>query len=212
MAGSPTIERAIVDPNGDAWLIIKDPKWQLPAWKTNSATPNDTTDTATEATRPDEVHILVSSRQLRIVSAYFDNMFKGSYKETQLGSFDGKYHISADGWNPDALKLAMNIAHVQVNAIPDKIALTTLVELVVVTDYYDMERAVAVYTKPWVDQHLKEAFKVNWYGVESTLLLFLASKFNNTDVVTPKARLAVQESAGPIQDLGLPFPGDIVGM
>jgi hypothetical protein len=206
------MERAIVDPNGDTLLIIKDPKWELLAWKTSSATQNDSTDTAGEASKPDEVHILVSSRQLRIVSAYFDNMFKGNYKETQPGSFKGKSYISADGWNPDALKLAMNIAHVQVNAIPDKIALTTLVELIVVTDYYDMERAVAVYTKPWVDQHLKEAFKVNSYGVESTLLLFLASKFNNADVVTQKARLAVQESAGPIQDLGLPFPKHIIGM
>jgi hypothetical protein len=218
MAGSPTIERAIVDPNGDTWLIIKNPKWELPAWITTPATPNDNTNAAEEnfgndqAIKPDEVHILVSSRQLRIVSAYFDNMFKGSYKETQLSSVDGKYHISADGWNPDALKLAMNIAHVQVKAIPDKIALTTLVELVVVTDYCVMEAAVAIYTKRWVDQHFKdEEDYVTLYGVTSTLLMFLAAKFKVVDMFSNTASLAMQESVGPLQDLGLPFPKDIVG-
>jgi hypothetical protein len=212
------MERAIVDPNGDTWLIIKNPKWELPAWKTTPAAPNDDTNTAGEdvgneiLTKPNEVHVLVSSRQLRIVSAYFDNMFKGSYKETQLGSFDGKYHISADGWNPDALTLAMNIAHVQVKEIPDKIALTTLVELVVVTDYYAMEPAVAIYTKRWVDQHFEdEEDYVTSYEVTSTLLMFLAAKFKVVDMFSNTASLAMQESVGPLQDLGLPFPKDIIG-
>jgi hypothetical protein len=87
----PVIERAVVDPNGDTLLILKNPKWELPAWKTapqaHTADHQAEIDHAIEeaaddmTAKPDEVHILVSYRQLRIVSVYFDNMFKGCSKK-----------------------------------------------------------------------------------------------------------------------------------
>jgi hypothetical protein len=224
MARLPVVEHAIVDPNGDTLLIIKDPRWRLPAWRTNPLAQEEDKDSdedqieTVEATehveddllnKPDEVHVLVSIRQLRIVSRYFDNMFKGGYIETQLHP-DGKYHISAHGWNPGALALAMNIAHVQLKAIPETVDLTGLVELTVVADYYDMEPALASYTQRWARQLLAGP-DVKEYGVESTLKMYLAAKYQDAWVLDWTATLAMQWSRGLIQDLDLPFPRNIIG-
>jgi hypothetical protein len=225
MTEFPVVEHATVDPNGDTLLIIKDPRWKLPTWKTNPLAPEGYTDSdeeqseideATEyvendlLSKPDEVHVLVSSRQLRIVSRYFDNMFKGGYIETQLHP-DGKYHISANGWNPGALTLAMNIAHVQLKAIPETIDLTGLVELTVVADYYDMEPTVASYTQRWAKQLLAGP-DVKEYGEESMLRMYLAAKYKDAWVLDWTATLAMKWSMGAIQDLDLPFPRNIIGM
>jgi hypothetical protein len=47
--------------------------------------------------KPDEVHLLVSSHQLKTVSNYFNKMFKEGLSETIADPTDRKYHICASG-------------------------------------------------------------------------------------------------------------------
>lgn len=83
----------------------------------NNSTNTEADDDITEEEEPDEFHILVSSRKLRIVSPYFDNIFKRDYSET-VSDTDGKFHVAADGWTPEVLALAMNMVHLQFKEMP----------------------------------------------------------------------------------------------
>jgi hypothetical protein len=104
----------------------------------------------------------------------------------------------------------MNVAHVQVKAIPDNVDLTTLVELIVVANYYIMEPALVLYTQRWADRFLK-GYGVQSYGVNSILLVFLATKFDNLEMFEHTALLAMEQSSGPLQGLGLSFPRNVLG-
>jgi hypothetical protein len=114
-----------IDPNGDTLLKLKDIRWKLPEWIDEAtrfapsvngaglpeATAVEAAEKNDQCKHPDQVHFLVSSRQLRLVSTYFDAMFKRDYAESVADPTDGKYHIWATEWNPKALECLMNMAH-----------------------------------------------------------------------------------------------------
>jgi hypothetical protein len=85
---------------------------------------------------------------------YFENIFKGSFREAVENPITGKFHESANGWNPAVLTLAMNIVHLETKDIPNKLRLATLVTLMVLTDYYDMESALATVAYKYVSRLL----------------------------------------------------------
>ncbi|KAH6875208.1 hypothetical protein BKA58DRAFT_454088 [Alternaria rosae] len=151
-----------IDPNGDTLLKLKDIRWELPEWideATRFAPPVDVAEPVLEDTaaqvadesaqrkHPEEVHFLVSSRQLRLVSTYFDTMFKRNFAESVADSTDGKYHIWATEWNPEALERLMNIAHARSTGLRDHVNLDELAEMVLIVDYYDMHEAPYTHVK-----------------------------------------------------------------
>jgi hypothetical protein len=62
---------------------------------------------------------------MRIVSPYFENMFKFSYGETVPVFEDDLYHVQAQRWNPEAFAVVLNVAHIQLQAIPKKVSLAS---------------------------------------------------------------------------------------
>ena len=124
-------ELVTIDPNGDMLIILKDPNTALLEWKEDKDLLEETiaqaAAEATETVNNSEVaplerelpktRYLVSSRQMRIVSPYFENMFKFNYGETVSVFEDDLYHVQAQGWNPEAFAVVLNVAHVQLQAL-----------------------------------------------------------------------------------------------
>jgi len=206
-----------IDPNGDMLIKLKYRSTAQSKWKNESESVEDwiaqaeaakaviENETARPEQKPAEVHYLVSSRQLRIVSPYFEKMFKRNYDETVPNSEDGLYHVRAQQWNPHALAIMLNIAHLQFAAIPKELSVRLFVALFLVADYYQMEDALRLFTKEWQEQ-LQEQPMPTLYSEESMLWMFLGVKLKEGEIFESMASLAMREACHPIQFLDLPFP------
>ncbi|KAI4641163.1 hypothetical protein J4E93_008041 [Alternaria ventricosa] len=209
-----------IDPNGDMLIKLKYRSTLQSKWKNESESlgdwiaqaeaakasiENETAQSKQIPTQPTKVHYLVSSRQLRIVSPYFEKMFKRNYDETVPNTEDGLYHVRAQQWNPHALAIMLNIAHLQFVALPKKISVRLFVALFLVADYYQMEDALRLFTKEWQDQ-LQEQLMPTVYCEELMLWMFLGVKLKEWEVFESMASMAMREACCPIQFLDLPFP------
>jgi hypothetical protein len=167
MAESP--ELVAIDPNGDTLIVLKNPKAELPKLKEEKehkdedmvdsllgdAAEGITSDGAVDGSditlqEAPTLKFLIPSRQLRIVSPYFDNILKRSHRESVPNPDAGLHHIMAEGWCSEAMEVVLNIAHVQVKRIPDCISLELFVKILVIADYYQMQDNIALYTKLWM--------------------------------------------------------------
>ncbi|KAI4658727.1 uncharacterized protein J4E79_006485 [Alternaria viburni] len=171
-----------IDPNGDTLIILENPKtWLLDPTLgqqlevkddadsdvdsnsdssiAHSATEDASHDSAAnESSSQPAVKFLVSSRQLRIVSSYFDSIFKGGYNETLPNPDDGLYYIKAEDWDAEAMEVIMDIVHVQVKRIPEYVSLELFVKILVLVDYYHMQDAIASHAKLWMEQIVRQTY------------------------------------------------------
>jgi hypothetical protein len=150
------------------------------------------------------VRFLVSSRQIRIVSPYFDNMLKGRYGESVPNPDDGLYHIMAEGWCSEAMEVVLNIAHVQVKRIPDCIPLQLFVKILVIVDYYQMQDTIASHAKLWMLQ-LEGVSKPVVYCEDAVCWLFLAFQLKETALYSDMATKIIETASNDIETLDLPF-------
>lgn len=217
-------ELVTIDPNGDMLIILKDPDTALLEWKEDDGLLKETVvQAATEATETandsevvplqqelSTTRYLVSSRQLRIVSPYFENMFKGNYGETIPVSEVGLPHIQAQGWNPEAFAVMLNIARVRLQAIPKTVSLASLAWLFVIADYYQMEEVLRLFTTGWLSE-LKLQRMPRIYSKELVLWMFLSIKRQDTEIFSNMASITARHTCYPIQFLDLPFPPGVQG-
>ncbi|CAN9252187.1 unnamed protein product [Alternaria alternata] len=211
-------ELITIDPNGDMLIILKDPNTALLEWREDKELFEETiaqaAAEATETANNSEVaplerelpktRYLVSSRQMRIVSPYFENMFKFNYGETVPVFEDDLYHVQAQGWNPEAFAVVLNVAHIQLQAIPKKVSLASFAWLYVIADYYQMEGVLGLFTLGWLKQ-LKQQPMPRAYSRELVLWMFLSMKLQDMKTFDNMALIATRNSCYPIQFLDLPF-------
>jgi hypothetical protein len=95
-----------------------------------------------------EYHYLVSMRQLRNTSAFFDNIFKHGFIEAQPKD-DGKFHFSTQDFSPEALTHVLNIVHTQNRDVPEEPNMRLLAHMAVIMDYYRLHDALAAWSKIW---------------------------------------------------------------
>ncbi|KAH8625722.1 hypothetical protein IG631_19601 [Alternaria alternata] len=218
-------EIATIDPNGDMLIILKDPNTALLEWKEDKdlleKTIAQAAAEATEAANSSEAaplerelpqtRCLVSPRQMRIVSPYFENMFKFNYGETVSVFEDDLYHVQAQGWNPEAFAVVLNVAHVQLQAIPRKVSLASFAWFYVIADYYQMEGVLGLFTTEWFDQLKQQPMPIT-YSKELVLWMFLSVKLQDMETFNHMALIATRKACYPIQFLDLPFPPGAQGV
>ncbi|KAI4681764.1 uncharacterized protein J4E84_007359 [Alternaria hordeiaustralica] len=232
MASEPKL--VTIDPNGDTLIILENPKtWLLDPTLGQQLEVKDDTDSdidsnsdesiaydatehashdsaANESSSPPAVKFLVSSRQLRIVSSYFDSIFKGGYNETVLNPADGLYHIRAEGWDAEAMEVIMNIVHVQVKRIPEYVSLELFVKILVLVDYYHMQDAIASHATLWMSQTIGSDRPTS-YSAKAVYWLFLAIRMGDRTLSRNMARVIITTASRPITFQGLPFPPELEG-
>lgn len=103
-----------------------------------------------ENTEDAEFHFLVSSSQLRIVSRYFDVIFKREFLESKIQE-DGKYRVETQDFHPKALEHVLNVVHVQNRRVPKKLPLRMLAHICLIVDYYDMKDAFFPWAALWTN-------------------------------------------------------------
>ncbi|KZL64984.1 hypothetical protein CT0861_12834 [Colletotrichum tofieldiae] len=163
-----------------------------------------------ESGKEPEIKYLVSSRHLRLASTKFAAEFKGPWMEGSVKNIDGYYPINASDWDPDALLILMRVFHGQTRSVPRHIGLEMLAKIAVLVDYYDSPEVVEVFASIWIGV-LKNKLPTQ-YGRDMVLWLLISHVFQQDDIFSQMAKIAVTQSTGPVPTLELPIPSIVTDL
>ncbi|KAK8097615.1 uncharacterized protein PG998_013101, partial [Apiospora kogelbergensis] len=148
-----------------------------------------------------EVHMQLSSKHLMLASVVFKKMLQGPWEESRT------HTMEASDWDAEALLILMNIIHGRNRAVPRSISLEMLAKIAVLVDYYQCHEAVELFAACWT-QNLSPLPKE--YCRDLTLWISISWVFYRKDLFETLTKVAIKETAGPLQTLGLPIPQHIV--
>ncbi|KAF2275243.1 uncharacterized protein EI97DRAFT_475841 [Westerdykella ornata] len=145
----------------------------------------------------------VSSSHLILASKVFS--VKASPRWGQDKQADGKYHHTAEGWDPEAFLILMQILHLKHSKLPAKVTLDMMAKLAVLADFYECEEAVEVLIQKWIKALRQESGLPAEYCRDMVLWICIARVFGLTDVFAHCIRTTMYTVREPIQTLGLPM-------
>jgi hypothetical protein len=155
------------------------------------------------------VHYRVSSRHLTFVSPWFKRtLMSAGSKEAIPNPKDGRFYISASGWDEEAFLILLNIFHLRKRQIPKTVSLELFAKIAVLVDYYELEKAEAIedYVDIWVT-HTRHSYAIpTSYGRELVLWMCVSAIFDLSNEFEKATAVAIQRSTGPIHTLSLPIP------
>jgi hypothetical protein len=161
----------------------------------------------------DSVHYYVSSRHLALASGFFKStLAKDGWLEGHPSAEDGKYHLSAADWDPEAFLILLRIFHLRNRDVPRSITLEMLARLAVLVDYYRCSEAVEVFSEMWINT-ARSAYPTSaTYGRDLVLWMCIAWVFKLREEFTQTTKAAILQSKTPtVQDMYLPIPGVVIG-
>ena len=150
-----------------------------------------------------EVRMRLSSKHLVLASAFFKKMLQGPWKESRTRT------LEASDWDAEALLILMNIIHGRHRAVPRSISLEMLAKISVLVDYYQCHEVVELFAACWT-RELSPGLPTE-YGRDLTLWLSISWVFSQEPFFNALTKVAIKETTGPFQTLGLPIPQRVVG-
>jgi hypothetical protein len=124
----------------------------------NAATQDGSSDTllgseTEDAGEPDiDVHMRVSSKHMMLASPVFKAMLhRGNFKEGRELDFTGSVSIPLPDDHPEAFLIVLNIIHGRNRAVPRQLSISTMTNISILVDKYQMVEAVEVFWSSWVE-------------------------------------------------------------
>jgi hypothetical protein len=158
------------------------------------------------STNKKEIHYYVSSRHLTLASSRFDSMLtKGKWTEGVPDSNDGRYHISAEDWDVEALLLLLNVLHHRNRQVPRSLSLEMLAKIAVLIDYYDCAEAVELCIERWIEHIRKTSPVPSGFCRDLILWMCIAWVLRMPNEFTQTTAIAVRQVERELLTLGLPI-------
>lgn len=150
----------------------------------------------------------VSSRTLKLASPWFKRVLnRGDWAESTRDEADGRYHIKAEDWDPEAFLIVLNVCHLRNKDVPKILTLEMLANVALIADYYDLHEALEAYTAMW-SREAPEATTTD----EASLWIWISWTFRWADQFAHNTHLAIMNGIGPsMETLDLPIPERVVG-
>ncbi|KAG4027379.1 hypothetical protein MFRU_030g00160 [Monilinia fructicola] len=166
-----------------------------------------------------EIHMLVSSKHMVLVSPVFKAMLQWSnFKEGYAAKAHGKVEVPLPDDDPDAMRILVDIVHCHHKDVPRKVKLGLLTHLAVLVDKYQLHDAVQIYSDMWIS-HAKKRFPSSMAedGVEACLQwLCISWVFEKHREFTSMTRIFQQESTQGLSSIisdsawVIPIPSNVV--
>lgn len=159
---------------------------------------------------PPYLQFKVSSKHLSLASRRFERMLTGNWEEAKTIHEDGYRHVTLDaGFDPDALKLLLNIIHGKTRKVPRSLDLEMLAKLSVLVDDFECFEEVEVFVDIWLDK--LPYSPPTEYSRDLVLWILVSSVFHKSELFESTTCAAIWHSTEPIETLGLPIRDIIVG-
>ena len=144
-----------------------------------------------------------------LASPVFKNILTGGWKESMTYLQKGSVEVTAESWDIEALMILLRAIHGQYYHIPRKLTLEMLAKVAVIADYYDCKEALCFLTDVWlknVDENIPTAV-----SRDLILWLWIAWFFQLPSQFKLSTSIAMSQSGGWIDNLGLPVPDNVIG-
>jgi hypothetical protein len=155
------------------------------------------------------IHYRVSSRHLTLVSPWFKRtLTSAGSKEAVPSPKDGRFYISAYGWDEEAFLILLYIFHLRKRQIPKTVSLELFAKIALLVEYYELEKAEAIedYVEMWVT-HTRHKYAVPAsYGRDLVLWMCVSAIFDLSNEFEKVTAVAIQRITEPIPTLSLPVP------
>lgn len=157
-----------------------------------------------------EIRMRLSSKHLTLASVYFKSMLKGPWQEVQ-SSENSPRLIIAEDWDEEALLRLMKTIHGYTRQVPRELDLERLAKMAVLVYYYQCHEAVEVFAESWLRVRPTRIYSSWKYGRDLVLQLVVSSVFHHQISMQHMIRIILDNSCGPLNNLDLPIPQDLVG-
>lgn len=167
-----------------------------------------------------EIHMLVSSKHMVLVSPVFKAMLQWSnFKESHAHKPHAKVEVPLPDDDPEAMRILVDIVHCHHKDVPRKVKVSLLTHLAILVDKYRLHEAVQIYSDMWIS-HAKKKFPSSMAedGVEVCLQwLCISWVFEKSRDFTTVTRIFQQESTQGLSkmiedsDWDIPVPSTVIG-
>ena len=158
---------------------------------------------------PNSIRIQVSSKHLVLASSYFKRNLESGMSESHTLRSEGCVDFRMNDKDPEAMLIVMNVIHGRTRQVPRCIDLDMLTKIAVLVDYLECYEAIEPFSDRWIDG-LKWKIAVT-YSKALIQWLCISLIFHKEGQFMAITRTAIRQTKGPIQTLGLPIPGGVVG-
>jgi hypothetical protein len=159
--------RHTIDPDGDLILVFSPPAPEVAAGsetaksisepdlvETDNTFMDVTADLAAdadwvEAETPDTHHVRVSSKHMALASPVFKVMLGPNFREGVALHANGTVDIPLED-DYEAFIVLANIVHSKSWSVPLKVSHSTLVELTIIVDKYELRQVVHMFSTAWI--------------------------------------------------------------
>lgn len=222
------------DPNGDIILILRDLSPAFAVWKESAKSPPKkrprsaieevfpelSDKSLLEGKREDHleegrsehssVEMRVCSRHLVLASSYFKKMLDGDWKEAKALQTQQTFRMEIkEPWDPDALRILMDIMHGRTRKVPKSISLEMLAKIAVLVDYYQCLEVVEVWVNMWIEPLKITAPKR--YSRDTILWMCISWVFRQRVLFQAATSAALMHSRERVQTMELPIPESVIG-
>ncbi|KAF7863212.1 hypothetical protein EAF04_007294 [Stromatinia cepivora] len=166
-----------------------------------------------------EIHMLVSSKHMVLVSPVFKAMLQWSnFKDGYAMKAHGKVEVPLPDDDPEAMRILVDIVHCHHKDVPRKVKLSLLTHLAILVDKYRLHEAVQIYSDMWIS-HAKKKFPSTMAedGTEVCLQwLCISWVFEKGRDFTAMTRIFQQESTQSLSEMisdsawDIPVPSTVI--
>ena len=142
-------------------------------------------------------------------SPFFKRLLTGGWKESIAYFQKDSVEITAEGWDTEALLILLRAIHGQYSHIPRKLTLEMLAKVAVIADYYECREILDFLVELWIEKVDEKIPSVA--SRDLILWLWVSWFFRLPSQFKLSTSIAMSQSDGYIDNLGLPIPEDVIG-
>ncbi|PGH10547.1 hypothetical protein AJ80_07493 [Polytolypa hystricis UAMH7299] len=149
-----------------------------------------------------KARIRVSSKHLKLASAYFRRQLEGDWRESHDLKSKGFVEIPVLG-DFHAIVILMNVIHGYTRKVPRSVDLNMLTNMAILVDYYEFHEAVEVLTEMWIG-NLEQSLPTT-YSPDLVKWVSISFVFRKKDIFQKMTTIAQRHAKSAIQTLNLPI-------
>ncbi|KAF7169069.1 hypothetical protein CNMCM5623_001901 [Aspergillus felis] len=169
---------------------------------------NDEQEEPNNSEKDQRVHMIVSSKHLKLACPVYRRMFSEPWREARILAAGKRFEIQSEFEDIEAMLILMNIIHGRGSKVPREVTLDKLVEIAVLVDYYECHEAVDVMAEIWMDK-LVGSMPFT-YGKGIVWWIFISWVFQRPSAFTLATKIAATQSQQRVDPDGLPIPQRIL--
>ena len=138
--------------------------------------------------QPGDLRIKVSSKHLSLASRPLRNKLSTANGNSPTVQYDGRVHLSIEGYDPTAVTIVLNAIHGKSSRIPKSLYLESVAKVASFVQAFQCHDAVEAYAERWISRLNAPSTK---YTSDTASWTFVSYVFRQPELFTAATRAAI---------------------